>query len=390
MNEFQCIGADCSDTCCSGWRVDIDKRTYKKYQKIKDKDMATKINELVKKTKSQDDSDYAYIQSVDGGCGFLENGLCGIQLKYGEEYLSRTCLTYPRAFNVVDSQVELSAKLSCPEVARLALLNREIMEFDYIEESFNTKHQFQRNIETSKNVWNSCFWEIRTLTIDILQNRNYSVSERLIALGLFCKKLTAVASSDQKQLILNTVEEYRTRIENLTMKEQINVIPKATHVQISLIIEMILYRGSINHHRLNEFLLQTKQAFALETMEQQKVEKLFNEGEIAYYKPFINEHSYILENFLVNQVFDRLFLFGENSNILEDYILLVSLYSMVRFLIQGVASHDKGMTPENAVSIIQSFSKAIEHNPNYLKLLTDRIMNANFEKWALLITLVKE
>lgn len=33
MNEFQCTGSACSDTCCSGWKVNIDKQTYKKYKK---------------------------------------------------------------------------------------------------------------------------------------------------------------------------------------------------------------------------------------------------------------------------------------------------------------------------------------------------------------------
>ena len=29
MTNFKCIGKDCIDSCCSGWRIDIDKETYK-------------------------------------------------------------------------------------------------------------------------------------------------------------------------------------------------------------------------------------------------------------------------------------------------------------------------------------------------------------------------
>ena len=31
MTSFKCIGKDCIDSCCSGWRIDIDEETYKNY-----------------------------------------------------------------------------------------------------------------------------------------------------------------------------------------------------------------------------------------------------------------------------------------------------------------------------------------------------------------------
>ena len=31
VRKFACIGGACEDTCCQGWRVPIDKETYKKY-----------------------------------------------------------------------------------------------------------------------------------------------------------------------------------------------------------------------------------------------------------------------------------------------------------------------------------------------------------------------
>jgi lysine-N-methylase len=32
--RFRCISPTCEDSCCVGWRVDIDKATYMKYQSI--------------------------------------------------------------------------------------------------------------------------------------------------------------------------------------------------------------------------------------------------------------------------------------------------------------------------------------------------------------------
>ncbi|MUG88558.1 hypothetical protein GNP92_19620 [Paenibacillus timonensis] len=390
MNEFTCIGAACSDTCCAGWRVDIDKRTYKNYKKIKDKNMSGKVNELVQRNKdSRNDDNYAFIQSSEGGCGFLNNGLCDIQLNFGEDYLSKTCLSYPRVFNIVDDRAELSAKLSCPEIARLALLNQNLMEFDLTEELFDARHSYRNSLKTSGSTWHSCFWDIRTFIIDLLQNRNYTISERMIMLGMFCEKLSSVSMVEDESTILNVVHEFRSKTDSDLTKAQLSELPRVVHVQVKLLIEMLQARKS-THERFNEYSEQTNTAFFIDTMDVKKVEESFTEGYDQYYKPFIDEHSYIFENYLVNHVFERLFLVRDNLNVQEDYILLVVLYSIIRFHIQGVATHNKQISVNDAVNIIQACSKVIEHSPLFLKSIIDHIKSSEFDLWALLIILVKE
>ena len=36
VNQFKCLGSDCSDTCCQYWMINIDKDTHEKYQKSRD------------------------------------------------------------------------------------------------------------------------------------------------------------------------------------------------------------------------------------------------------------------------------------------------------------------------------------------------------------------
>ncbi|GIO67589.1 flagellin lysine-N-methylase [Paenibacillus cookii] len=389
MNQFQCIGPSCPDTCCAGWKIDIDKRTYKNYRNIRNKDIANKVSEFVVRNKEEsNDEKYAYIQAKEGACGFLNNGLCDIQLNFGEDYLSKTCLTYPRVFNFVDERVELSAKLSCPEIARLALSNEKPMEFDLDEEVLDARHHYSRALSTT-SIWHNCFWEIRTFVIDLLQNRDFTVSERMILLGMFCEKLNSVVDSDDKSIILKVISDFKVRMHMSATKQQLNELPMVIHVQIKLLMEMIYFRQS-NHAKFNEYSKQSNVAFSIETMDAKVVEECFVRGFEKYYKPFIEEHSYVLENFLVNQVFERLFLIGNHVNVLDDYILLVILYSIVRFYIQGVATYNKQMSLDEAISIIQTCAKVIEHSPAFLKNLSEHIKNSEFDTWALLMVLVKE
>ena len=33
--DFQCIADQCKDSCCIGWEIMIDSKSYKKYQNVK-------------------------------------------------------------------------------------------------------------------------------------------------------------------------------------------------------------------------------------------------------------------------------------------------------------------------------------------------------------------
>lgn len=390
MNKFECVGQDCPDTCCAGWKINIDKGTYKKYRKINDKNMAIKFKKIMKKSDGQPSyAMYGYFNMDEGICGFLENGLCGIQKKYGEDLLSVTCLEYPRKMNVVDERVEMSAKLSCPEVARLALLNTELMQFDVVEDLLDTRYRLKSNLITTKETWERHFWPIRIFIIEILQNRTLTVSERLIFLGMFCKRLHAVKELNNESVIDEILVEYKTKMNSYNLKMQLDNLPKATHVQIKFLKELLISRR-VEHTKYKEYTEQTIKAFLLDSAEDHLSIEAFNEGNSRYFTPFINEHSYILENYLVNQVFERLFLFNKGINILEEYIQLIALYSMVRFQIHGVATYNKQMVPELAVNIIQAFSKVVEHNILYLKAICDSLKNDNSDSWALMVVLIKE
>ena len=32
--NFKCIAGECTDTCCAGWDVDVDKESYKQYRRV--------------------------------------------------------------------------------------------------------------------------------------------------------------------------------------------------------------------------------------------------------------------------------------------------------------------------------------------------------------------
>src|SRR5579859_5144861 len=120
---FRCLGAECEDTCCDGWAIAVDQPTYEKYQQCADSEWRSRFQQLVTINQNPTSHDYARIQLAATTCPFLSEGLCSIHKGLGEAYLSVTCASFPRVWNAVDTVLEKSLDLGCPEAARRALLD---------------------------------------------------------------------------------------------------------------------------------------------------------------------------------------------------------------------------------------------------------------------------
>ena len=196
FEEFKCIGGKCEDSCCIGWNIDIDKITFKKYFKVKDPEMKRMFQKNVQNNErcSSEDIDYGIVKlKKDKRCPFLdEENYCVIHSNLGEDYLSNVCTCFPRVTNKIDDTYEMSLDVACPEAARLILLNKEGIKFVSKEESIG-KHIISAQIDSKiKEVQNSplrYFREIRDFCIDIIQNRDFKLNERLYILGDFINKL---------------------------------------------------------------------------------------------------------------------------------------------------------------------------------------------------------
>jgi len=85
-----------------------------------------------------------------------------------------------------------------------------------------------------------------------------------------------------------------------------------------------------------------------------------------YTDKFLNNSSYIFENYLVNFMYNYMFPFSESDFMFDGYIMLLVRYSFIRFYLVGKYQYNKQDNKENIVEFIQVFSKTIEHHRTYL------------------------
>lgn len=117
LDKFTCTGAKCEATCCIGWGMQVDLAHTTLYQ-----EEAPELMDAI--TTLHADSTEAFIMKRhqdSGYCVKFEDGLCGIQKRYGEAFLGDACHFFPRITRQLGEETLMAATLSCPEITRLAL-----------------------------------------------------------------------------------------------------------------------------------------------------------------------------------------------------------------------------------------------------------------------------
>jgi lysine-N-methylase len=377
MRQFKCIGSQCEDSCCIGWRVTIDHATYRKYNRVRDFEFSSDLNTYIKRNRSNHSEDnYAKVKlKPDNSCPFLnDERLCKIQLQLGENYLSDVCTTYPRTANLVNDVREKSATMSCPEAARLALLNPDEMEFDEITEPFETRNIINKQLDTHQlavaHKPERYFWELRIFTIQVLQNRAYTLAERLIILGMFYHKVQSQIEASQVEQIPHTIASYTNLLDGGDLREELARIPTQVTIQMELMKKLTderVVKGVTSQRYLDcygQFL------HGIQYTREATVEEIANryqEAEGKYFRPFMADHEYILENYLVNHVFRNLFPFSGEKGLFENYVMMIVHYALIKMHLIGMAAFHQGLNEELVIKLIQSFAKTVEHNQQYLQ-----------------------
>lgn len=117
FEHFSCIAADCTDSCCKEWEVQVDEESAAHYR-----DMRGTLGEELRKYLYRADDGEVYLRIVSGRCPmWLDDGLCRIQAECGHVALCQTCREFPRLTHDYGDFIERGLELSCPEAARLIL-----------------------------------------------------------------------------------------------------------------------------------------------------------------------------------------------------------------------------------------------------------------------------
>ena len=386
MLNFSCIGSACPDSCCAGWTVSIDKETFKKYRNYRgnDEHLRTLFTEnVLPNTLNRSAMNTAQIKmDENNACPFLdENSLCRIQLAQGHDALSHTCTTYPRTLNQINDELEYSATLSCPEVARMVLLNPEGLRFTStpleLPKSLTPNFTLSRISKSPLQLVQKYFYPIQFTGINILQNRLFSLEYRLILIGELSKKILTVAFGEE-ELFDRIMQQYDKLAFLKLFVESFDSIEPQHFEQIELLKKWS--EGDAKYHKIAETALaaiigdkrdtndESEKSNEIDESSKKEILARYQEG-LEKYSAFVQKKSYILENYLVNTMFQEAYpgvVYDDNIakiHISLAHFLLSMKFIILRTTIIGLLIKGEELTDEYILSLIQLFAKRFHHSP---------------------------
>ena len=380
FRHFFCNGPECPDTCCSGWDIVIDAATSQRYASCEDVRLKALFSKHLDFERKSTIPSQTYVKLEQQSCPFLtEERLCQIQQRLGEDALSLTCSTYPRFFNQINGVLERSLCISCFKAAQLILLNKEPMQFIRSKEPVILRPQTFGAIRSSSEVMlkpYAYFATIREFVLELLQNRDYPLWQRLSLLSVFCSRLGQVQEQYYEEDIPYLLSYFRDRIQHDDFRQAMDVFETDLETQLQVLIALLNYRmqGDFIGERFQACMHAFMQGLGMkEYTVNSDVVEAYALANQQYYLPFLKEHEYVLENYLVNSVFQKIFPLGPQENgiaesceIYEEYILLALHYAMMQALLIGMAGfHKESFNVTHVVDLIQAYEKTIGHNLSF-------------------------
>jgi lysine-N-methylase len=320
---------------------------------------------------------YARIQLTPSyTCPFLSpNHLCGLQQEHGEFYLPEICATYPRLTQRIDGLRETTLLLSCPEAARLVLLNPNLQPSnDAATPNLPRYHRFcgmGSQPARANGSPHQFFWEVRELILLLLRDRAYPLWQRLFLLGMFCKRLDEITRMHQLAVLPHLLREFT---EQGTLRSAMDGMPAQTALQLKVVMEMTtqyLQITDASHLPLRECVRDLCDGIGYHAeVPAESCAASYEDAITRFYRPFVDDHSFIMENYLVNYVFRTRFPYGVDaqghpSDPFTEYLKMAVLCALVKGLLIGAAArYQKEFSECHVVKVVQSFAKGVEQNPN--------------------------
>lgn len=366
--QFRCIADKCEDTCCAGWQIVIDKKSLKKYKKIRGSFMQ-------RLRWSIDWKQSIFRQDEEKRCAFLnEQNLCDLYTACGEESLCKTCKQYPRHIEEFEGVREITLSISCPEVARILMERKEQVTF------LSYEKEGEEEYEDFDPFFFSILEDARKAMIEILQNRTLPIRNRVL-------------------LVLGMAHDMQGRINRQEMFDCFSVIEKYTGEKAKLQAENYIeqLKQGINWKSPYEtgnkrcgkgFVAMTREMFdkqyELELLREewdmllQETEViLYSEGENAYQEKIKAFQAWMDKNTDMDIHLEQLlvyFLFTYFPGAVYDG----ELYAKIQMAVYGTwmirelwmakwLKNEKSIALEEMTDLVYRFSREVEHSDENLK-----------------------
>lgn len=388
-DDFKCIAGDCIDNCCRAeWEISIDKKTYKKYRKLKGQ-WGNKINNNISRIRSNiSDLRYGKIKLKDKGCSLLdEKGLCTIHANLGVGYLCNTCKVYPREIIKLGEIYEKKLFMSCPEVARCFVRHKENFYFNMGEEELSDLDKDYIIDKSYDEKLYNLLWYSRSLAMEIIQFKEIEIWKRIIFLKMLTDKVQKLIDEENYENYEKVLNTFRNEITNIDVINSLDKIKFVEDVKFDFIQSIINKSSQLKGVKYSQLINDYYEMFNATDDKKENLKLLFEKE--REFNIFLKDYENVLENLLIYLIYGYFMLALYSKDLNKQVNKVVITYSMIKMLLLGRwYKNNKKLEEEDFVEVIYVFSRVIEHNRSFLNKIYEAIKEVGYDKIAYTTILV--
>lgn len=381
--RFQCTGSRCDDSCCSGWRVTVDRKTYGAYRESAHPALSERFATGVHRQRSGGTAaQYAVLELRPSSrdCIFLEEQLCAIQRELGADKLSNTCAEFPRVSRRTALGIEQSLTLSCPEAARLALLAEDAL--DFVSHRIEYRKDAMPQWALRPGWTDTQAQQVRVFCLQLMQTRELQVWERLAVLGMLCERLEGLERHGRGAGAAALVDEFTVLVAEGGVSAMLADLQPFHEIQAQALFGLWLShdRAGVSAHQqhvrqavLRGMGADVAAAGGEEALSADRVVSQYVQGLRRLPEALVQTPS-LMTNYLCNELFREAFPFGSRAPF-EQYQRVLVRFGMVRLLLAARCNAaGQGLpSPQDLADTVQVFSRLYQHDPGFARAL-DRVL----------------
>lgn len=415
-DNFSCLGKQCKYTCCQGWDIILSKNEYTHIKNLKKpKDLETLTSKAFHRNKKDETTKaYALVKfDPDNHCMLLtENRLCSLQQYCGHKALPYACKIFPRSFTITSiydpNLLEQHLSLGCEAVVKLIMElpggitfesyvddNNKLSKINYINSSINV---------TEHPAYKFC-WEIKTLGVDILQNRSFSLGDRILLMGVAFQSIQQMESKGKEVEISSFIKSFLpimndpsilTNFQNIKVNSIIKAF-NATYFFNNILSEKKQYLINISDQIYNHLgiIKLTKSQTSCDEKDiminnNVKVQCDPEKYDVAKKRldNFLMGREYILENILVTYfLYNNYPFYNKNGNVWDNYLFFVNIYNFLIFFLMGYLTENS--TDDDFIHAVTVCSRELTHNTNLFDSIVSHLKETKSDTLAHMAILIK-
>lgn len=354
--QFKCVGPRCEDSCCTHWRITVDRATYK----FMSHKSALKDEVPIAFIETPHADHYAEIKlNSQQRCHFLdEEDWCRVQKVDGLAHLSDTCRLYPRKTLPRGKKLtEYTLLLSCPETVKNVLLNPKAMLFE--------RPTLISSADYFRPPW---YGDVHRWVIRVLNQRHVTFEMKMYVIARSLAWLSRFVGDDAKfeqHLCAISQKNYQYQLKR-EFKRHESAVSLQSYFFISFldILESSSCEGLIQRSpRLKQLLDDTKGRLSrFDRPVQSLLERLATEPK--NYHDFFKKRSSVWRNYFLYRMYIEDFPSGSFRQFFY-YVLFEFLF--FRTMLWLIA-YDRPLTDDDLVLVVQSFHKSL-HGKTFIQIL---------------------